>query len=63
MSISCKSTRLMKANSDWLKSREVGYSIRVKRHGVRVFLFHNVVQRHYLGRWENKVLFDRLISC
>jgi len=29
MSISCKSTRLKKSSSDWLKSREVGYSIRV----------------------------------
>jgi len=30
MSISCESTRLKKSSSDWLKSREVGYSIRVK---------------------------------
>jgi len=31
MSIRCESTSLKKSSSDWLKSREVGCSIRVKR--------------------------------
>ena len=31
MSINCKSTRLKKSNSDWLKSHEVAYSIKVKK--------------------------------
>jgi len=47
MSISCKSKKLKKSSSDWLKSREVGYSIRVKRCDFCVFLFHKVVQRYY----------------
>ena len=50
MSISYnKSTRLKKSSSDWLKSHEVGYSIRLKRCDFCVFLFHKIVQRHYLG--------------
>jgi len=35
-SISCQSTRLKKSSSDWLKSREVEYSIRVKN---AIFVF------------------------
>ena len=54
MSIKCKSARLKKSSSDWLKSHEVGYSIRVKMWSLCFFLFHNVVQRHYLGEiWKN----------
>ena len=49
MSIYCKSARLKKSSSDWLKSCEIGYSIRVKRCDFCVFLFQKVVQRHYLG--------------
>jgi len=49
-SISCESTRLKKSSSDWLKSREVEYSIRVKNAiFVFFFLFHKVVQRQHLG--------------
>jgi len=42
-------SELKKSSSDWLKSLEVGYSIRVKRCDFYVFLFHKVVLRHYLG--------------
>jgi len=31
------------------KSHKVGYNIRVKRCDFRVFLFHKLVQKHYLG--------------
>ena len=48
MGISCNSTRLNKSSSDWLKSREVGNSIIVKKCDFCVLLFHKVVQRHYL---------------
>jgi len=53
MSINCKSTRLKKSNSDWLKSHEVAYSIKVKKIQFLRFLFHKVVQRHYLGELGN----------
>jgi len=53
MSTSCKSTRLKKSSSEWLKCHKVGYSIRVKRFDFCVFLFHKVVQRHYLDEvWK-----------
>ena len=48
MNISCKLSRWKKSSSDWLKSHEVGYSIRVKRCNFCIFLFHKGVQRHYL---------------
>jgi len=31
-----------------MKSHKVGYNIRVKRCDFRVFLFHKLVQKHYL---------------
>ena len=49
-SISCKSTRLKKSSSDWLKSYELGYSIEWKDAILCFFLFRKVVQRHYLGQ-------------
>ena len=39
MSISCKSARLKKSSSIWLKSHEVGNCIRVKRCGFVFFCF------------------------
>jgi len=44
---SCKLTRFKSISSDWLKFREVGYRISLKRCDLCVFLFHKVVQRHY----------------
>ena len=52
MSISCDSTILKKSSSDWLKSPEVGYSIKVNNAIFVFFWFHEVVQGHYLGEAE-----------
>jgi len=40
MGLSCKSTRLKKSSSDWLKSYELGYSIRIRvKYTVFVFSY------------------------
>ena len=63
MSTSCKSTRLKKSTSDWLKSREVGNSIRVKRCDFCVFVSQGSAERDIIKmRLENKPFFDCLDS-
>jgi len=51
VSIKCKSARLKKSSSGWLKSHEVGYSIRVKMWSL---CFFSVLQRcaETLFRWD-----------
>jgi len=61
MSIGCKLIKLKQSSSDWLKSHEEGYSVSVKRCDLCVFLFHKVVQSHYLGEVKNKLFLYCLI--
>jgi len=43
------STRIKEIKQQLFTSHEVGYNIRVQRRNFGVFLFHEVVQKHYLG--------------